>query len=354
MGVFPLLGGLALFVYSMNGMSEGLRKAAGEKLKTVLGVITRNAWSGVLAGALVTAVLQSSSAAICMAVGFVSAGLIGLPQAIAIIFGANIGTTVTAQILAFPIGTYAWGLVFAGFVLLFFGEGERLRNVGQTVFSFGLLFVGIETMGNVMRPLASSRVFTKLLGQVADLPVLGVLVGAGMTLVVQSSSATIAVLQNFAATPVAGGTASVVGLAGAVPVLLGDNIGTTVTSLLASAGQTADARRAALAHSIFNITGAAVCLLFLGPFTELVRLVSPSGPEVEILSRQIANAHTLFNIINTLLWLPLVHVMEKAVIFLIPDASCLSQDRQENENPVNRIQWGFAAIEKEKCKEDVS
>ncbi len=319
MRVSTLLGGLALFVYGMNGMSDGLREAAGEKLKQILKVVTKSTWSCVAAGALTTAVLQSSSATICMAVGFVSAGIMGLPQAICVIFGANMGTTVTAQLLAFRLGDYAWLVVFSGFVLLFFGEGQGLQHVGQTVFSFGLLFVGIETMGKVMEPLAASPVFTELMRQVADVPVLGLLVGAGMTMIVQSSSATIAVLQNFAATPAAG-SVSVLGLSGALPVLLGDNIGTTVTSLLASAGQTADAKRAALAHSIFNISGSMVFLCLLGPFTELVVFLSPRGPEVDVISRQIANGHTLFNGASTLLWLPMVAVMERIVTWLVPDS----------------------------------
>ena len=179
MRVSTLLGGLALFVYGMNGMSDGLREAAGEKLKQILKVVTKSTWSCVAAGALTTAVLQSSSATICMAVGFVSAGIMGLPQAICVIFGANMGTTVTAQLLAFRLGDYAWLVVFSGFVLLFFGEGQGLRHVGQTVFSFGLLFVGIETMGKVMEPLAASPVFTELMRRLW-MVLAGILAGAAL------------------------------------------------------------------------------------------------------------------------------------------------------------------------------
>ena len=239
--VFGLLGGLAIFIYGMNLMSECLQKAAGERMKSILALLTRNPVMGVLAGALTTAVLQSSSATTVMTIGFVSAGLMNLPQAISIILGANIGTTMTAQIIAFKISDYIYVFIFGGFIASFLAKNEKVKNIGQTVFAFGLLFLGIETMGDVMKPLASSPVFTDLIGKVADIPVLGVLVGTLMTLVVQSSSATIAVLQNFASQAGPDGVTSILGLAGAIPILLGDNIGTTITAILASVGQPKDA-----------------------------------------------------------------------------------------------------------------
>ena len=192
--IFGLLGGLAIFLYGMNLMSDSLQKVAGEKMRTILGMLTKNPLLGVLSGALVTAVLQSSSATTVMAIGFVSAGLMKLPQAISIIFGANIGTTITAQLIAFKLSDYIYVIIFIGFAMYFFAKQERLKNIGATVFGFGLLFDGIEIMGSVMKPLATSPIFTNMIEQVANMPVLGVLVGAGMTLVVQSSSATIAVL----------------------------------------------------------------------------------------------------------------------------------------------------------------
>lgn len=195
--VFGLLGGLAIFLYGMNMMSECLQKAAGEKMKTILALLTKNPILGVLAGALTTAVLQSSSATTVMAIGFVSAGLMNLPQAISIIIGANIGTTMTAQIIAFKLSDYIYIIIFIGFIISFIVKSERAKSIGQTIFAFGLLFLGIETMGSVMKPLASSPFFVDLIAKVADMPVLGVVVGTMMTLVVQSSSATIAVLQRF-------------------------------------------------------------------------------------------------------------------------------------------------------------
>lgn len=196
--VFGLLGGLALFLYGMNSMSDALQKAAGEKMKKILGILTKNPIMGALAGALVTAVLQSSSATTVMVIGFVSAGLMTLPQGISVIFGANIGTTMTAQLMAFKISDYIYPLIFIGFIINFVCKQEKVKQVGRVIFSFGLLFEGIEIMGSVMKPLATSPIFIDLMGKVKDIPVLGVLLGCVMTLVVQSSSATIAVLQNFA------------------------------------------------------------------------------------------------------------------------------------------------------------
>lgn len=315
--VFGLAGGLALFLYGMNSMSDALQKAAGEKMKKILEFLTKNPIMGVLAGALVTAVLQSSSATTVMVIGFVSAGLMSLPQAISVIFGANIGTTMTAQLMAFKITDYIYPIIFVGFMLYFASKKEKVKNVGLVIFSFGLLFEGIEIMGSVMKPLANSPIFVELMAKVSDIPVLGVLLGAVMTLVVQSSSATIAVLQNFASQPGPDGVTSVIGLSGAIPILFGDNIGTTITALLASIGQSKNAKRTALAHSIFNITGSIVFLFLIPVLAKFVQFISPKGPEVEVISRQIANAHTTFNVVCTLVWLPLISLMVKIVTTIV-------------------------------------
>ncbi len=194
---------------------------------------------------------------------------------------------------------------------------ERIKNIGQTVFAFGLLFVGIDTMGAVMKPLAQSEVFLAMIEQVKDIPALGVVVGTVMTLVVQSSSATIAVLQSFASQAGPDGVTSVLGLAGSIPILLGDNIGTTITALLASIGQSRDAKRTAVAHSVFNISGALVFIWFVPVIVQFVQFLTP-GPELDVIARQIANAHTTFNVVCTLLWLPFIGVMVKIVTFLVP------------------------------------
>lgn len=315
--VFGLLGGLAVFLFGMNMMSEGLQKAAGAKMKSILSMLTSNPVLGVLAGAVATAVLQSSSATTVMAIGFVSARLMTLRQAIAVIFGANIGTTMTAQLMAFKLSDYIWLIVFVGFIVWFAAKDERVKNIGQTVFAFGLLFVGIDTMGAVMKPLAQSEVFLAMIDQVKDIPALGVAAGTVMTLVVQSSSATIAVLQSFASQPGPDGVTSVLGLQGSIPILLGDNIGTTITALLACIGQSRDAKRTAVAHSVFNVTGAFVFIWFVPLIAQFVQLLTP-GPELDVIARQIANAHTTFNIVCTLLWLPFIGAMVKIVTFLVP------------------------------------
>jgi len=319
--IFGLLGGLAIFIYGMNLMSEGLQKVAGERMRQVLGILTKNVFFGVIAGAITTMVLQSSSATTVMVIGFVSAGLMNLPQAISVILGANIGTTITAQLIAFKLSNYIYPIIVVGFLMHFMGKKERTKNIGLTIFAFGLLFVGIGTMSSLMKPLAKSPVFVEMITKVSHVPILGVLVGSLMTVVVQSSSATIAVLQNFASTPGPDGISSIIGLSGAIPVLLGDNIGTTITALLACIGQSKNAKRTAIAHSIFNVVGAVLFLLLLHPFTLFVQYISPRGPELEIISRQIANAHTSFNILNTLLWMPFVWLMVKIVTAIIPGST---------------------------------
>lgn len=323
--IFGLTGGLAIFIFGMNMMSDCLQKAAGEKMKKILSLLTKNPVLGVVAGALTTAVLQSSSATTVMAIGFVSAGLMTLPQAISIILGANIGTTITAQIIAFKITDYIYVFIFLGFLVSFISKSQKIKNIGMTVFAFGLLFLGIETMGDVMKPLATSPFFVNMIGTVAGIPILGVAAGTFMTLVVQSSSATIAVLQNFASQAGPDGVSSIIGLTGAIPILLGDNIGTTITALLACIGQSKDARRTAVAHCVFNISGCLLFIWFVKPYAAFIQWLSPKGPEVEVISRQIANAHTGFNVIMTLIWIPLIPMMVKIVMKIISEGTYKKQ-----------------------------
>lgn len=205
-----------------------------------------------------------------------------------------------------------------------------MKNIGQTIFAFGLLFLGIETMGDVMKPLASSAFFVNMIGKVSHIPILGVCVGAVMTLVVQSSSATIAVLQNFAAQAGPDGVTSIIGLTGAIPILLGDNIGTTITAVLASIGQPKDARRTAFAHCVFNISGAILFLFLVKPYAALIQFISPKGNEIDVISRQIANAHTGFNLVMTLIWIPLIPLMVKIVMKLVPDGKEMGTKALEN------------------------
>lgn len=317
--IATLLGGLAVFIYGMNLMSDGLQKAAGDKMRNILAMLTANPVLGVIAGALVTAVLQSSSATTVMVIGFVSAGLMKLPQAISVILGANIGTTITAQLIAFNIGDYAWIFVFVGFVMYFFFKKKEIAvKIGQIMFGFGLLFVGINTMGDTMKPLANSPVFTDLMMQVSDIPVLGVVVGTIMTVVVQSSSATIAVLQNLASTAGPDGIHSILGLQGALPILFGDNIGTTITALLAAIGGSINAKRTAVAHTIFNVTGTLLFIWWIPQIADFIAWISPKGPEIEVISRQIANSHLMFNLTNTIIFIPLIWLLVKIVTKIIP------------------------------------
>ena len=246
--LFALFGGLAMFLYGMDRMSRALQRAAGDAMKRLLARLTATPLLGVLTGLAVTAVLQSSSAATVMVIGFVSAGLLELPRAVAVIYGINIGTTMTAQLIAFDVQTLVYPVLFLGFLLDFAARRPRWQAVGEAVFSFGLLFEGIDILGRALQPLAGQAVFLDWMTRVKESPLLGILLGLSMTMVVQSSSATIALLQNVARQAGPDGIHSVLGLAGAVPVLLGDNIGTTVTALLACIGQGKDAARAALAQ----------------------------------------------------------------------------------------------------------
>lgn len=342
--ILTLLGGLAMFIYGMNLMSDGLQKAAGEKMKHILALLTRNPVFGVLAGALCTAVLQSSSATTVMVLGFVSAGLMKLPQAISIILGANIGTTITAQLIAFKIGDYAWLFVFVGFVMYFFIKKEQIKNIGQTAFAFGLLFVGINIMGDTMKPLAGSEFFIDLMMQVQDIPVLGVALGTVMTVVVQSSSATIAVLQNLASTAGPDGVSSIIGLTGALPILFGDNIGTTITAVIASIGGSVSAKRTAASHVIFNLTGTLIFIWFIPLYAKFITMISPEGPEVQVIARQIANAHMCFNVANTIIFLPLIPILVKVVMKIVPGKDENRLPSQPAFIDYNVLERPFAAI----------
>jgi len=337
--ILTLFGGLALFIYGMNMMSDGLQKAAGEKMKSILALLTKNPLIGVLAGALVTAVIQSSSATTVMVIGFVAAGLMNLPQAISIILGANIGTTITAQLVAFKIGDYAWAFVIIGFVMFFFlTKKEKIMDVGEVLFGFGVLFVGLNIMGDAMEPLSAAPEFAELMLKVADIPVLGVIVGAVLTAIIQSSSASIAVLQNLASTAGPDGVTSVIGLVGAIPILFGTNIGTTITALLAAIGGSINAKRTAIAHTIFNLGGTLLFIWFTPFIADFIQAISPSGAETEVISRQIANAHLFFNVATTIVFLPLIGVLVKIVTKIIPG-------HEKEKDPMDAIYLDYNVLE---------
>ncbi len=313
--VFGLVGGLGLFIYGMRVMGDGLQKWAGEKLRRVLEMLTTNALMGVLLGALVTALIQSSSATTVMVVGFVNAGLMTLRQAAGVIMGANIGTTVTAQLIAFRLTEYALPSVAVGVALYSFGRRRRHKHLGQILLGFGLLFLGMGMMSSAVKPLRSMPAFTQATVALSRNPLLGVLVGFATTSVIQSSSATIGILQALAGQ-------GLVSLPAALPILFGDNIGTCVTALLSSIGASITARRAAFIHLFFNIIGTCVFLILLPVIVPAVEATSLDPV------RQIANAHTMFNVVNTALQIPFVGLLVGLVCRVIPGQEPVVLDRK--------------------------
>ena len=302
-----LLGGLALFIYGMQCMGEGLQKITGNKLRKVFGVITNLPIVGVGIGAGVTAIVQSSSLTTVMAVGFVNASLMTLKQAIAIIMGANIGTTVTAQLVAFNITDYWAVLLAGGFIFYFFCHKKKIKNTGYIVFALGILLLGMMTMSAAVYPLRENEAFYEAIVFFSQYKIFGLLAGMIFTAIVQSSSASVGLLIAMAGT-------GMVPLDAALPILLGSNIGTCITAVLASIGTSVAARRVAVAHVLFNCFGAILFMLILPLFTKLVLIISPDD-----IARQIANAHTIFNVIVTVLFLPFINKYVWLVEKIVPD-----------------------------------
>lgn len=308
-------GGLGLFIYGMKLMGDGLEKAAGNKMKKLLEVLTTNKYMGVLVGALVTAIIQSSSASTVMVIGFVNAGLMNLIQATGVIMGANVGTTVTAQLIAFNLTKIAPVAVFIGVIMMMFIKNRTVKKLGEVITGFGILFMGMSLMTSAMEPLRDNPVFVEMMTNVSN-PIIGILVGASVTAIVQSSSASIGILQALA-------LQGLIGLDGAVFILFGQNIGTCVTALLASIGTSKTAKKAALIHLIFNVFGSvlfSVLIVVWPQALNIIQIISPQGDTV----REIANAHTIFNILNTLLMLPLAGMLVRFANFVMP-----GQDKPE-------------------------
>lgn len=301
------LGGIALFLYGMQLMGDGLQKAAGAKLQKILEVMTGRLPFGVLLGAVVTAVLQASGATTVMTVGLVNAGLLTLKQGFGIIMGANIGTTMTAQLIAFKLSDYITVLIFVGFFIQLLAKRRRGKYLGQVMLGFGILMLGMDMMGKAVMPLRNYPGFVDFIGAFSDNPLIGVGVGIVMTVLIQSSSATIGILIAMAGQ-------GLIPLEGAIPVLLGDNIGTCITAILASMRANITAKRVALAHVMFNVIGSLIFVTFMSLFVKLVLAVSPHGD----IARQIANAHTAFNVINTLLFMPFAGYFIKFIERLLP------------------------------------
>ncbi len=302
----PVLGGLGLFLYGMNLMGAGLQRAAGSRLKKIVEVLTTNIFMGVLVGALVTMIIQSSSGTTVMVIGFVNAGIMSLYQATGVIMGANIGTTITAQLIAFNLTDYAPIAVIVGVALWMITSKKSTKDLAEVLIGIGILFIGMDMMGDGLKPLAGSVVFKNLMVSLNN-PILGMLAGFGLTTIFQSSSASIGLLQALAGQ-------GLIGINIAFPILFGENIGTTTTTLLSSLGANKTAKRAAWTHFIFNAIGTLIFMTILRyPIAWLVESISPGN-----ISRQIANAHTLFNLINVVIQLPFARFLVKIVEWLIP------------------------------------
>src|SRR5699024_2900295 len=306
-------------------MGDGLQKTAGDRLREILDRFTSNPFLGVLAGILVTVLIQSSSGTTVLTVALVNAGFMTLRQAIGVIMGANIGTTVTAFIIGLNISEYSLPIMALGSFLIFFFNNQKINNIGQTVFGFGSLFFGLSLMSNGMAPLRDLQVFHELTLSMSDNPILGVVIGTVFTLIVQSSSATIGILQGLYAE-------GSVDLFAALPVLFGDNIGTTITAILASIGASVAARRAAFTHVIFNLVGAVVFLVILGIFTKYVMFLQATlnlNPEMTI-----AFAHGSFNIANTAIQFPFIGALAWLVTKIVPGEDVTIEYKPKHLDPV--------------------
>ncbi len=315
---FQAMGGLGLFLFGMKLMSEALQRVAGDRLRSFLEMVSTNKWVGAATGALVTAVVQSSSLTSVTVVGFVNAGLLSLTQAVGVILGANVGTTITAQIIAFKLSSLAPVAIFIGVAIKFFAKRRRTRDIGEVILGFGMLFFGMEMMKNGFKPLRAHPDFESFFLMYDASNMFGVLLcvvtGAVLTMVVQSSSATVGITMALA-------SQGLLNLPGAVALILGENIGTTITAELASIGGTLTARRAARAHTLFNFFGVCIVLLVFYPFVDLVKwitgvLMGIGQVDDSNIARFIANSHTLFNVLNATFFLIILPILIKLAVRL--------------------------------------
>lgn len=323
--IFEFIGGLGIFLYGIKTMGDGLQRSAGDRLRDILDRFTTNPFMGVLAGILVTMLIQSSTATTVITVGLVSAGFMTLRQAIGVIMGANIGTTFTAFIIGLDVGEYALPMIAVGVIMLIFIKNAKVNNVGSIVFGLGALFFGLELMTGAMKPLSGLESFHDLTVSMSDNPILGVVVGTVLTVIVQSSTATIGILQGL----YAGG---LVDLNAALPILFGDNVGTTITAVLASIGASVAAKRAAAVHVVFNVIGATIFLILLKPFTFVINYIESNmalNPEMTI-----AFAHGIYNVSNTIIQFPFIAVLAWIVIKLVPGEDTSKEYKAKHLDPV--------------------
>ncbi|WP_456274918.1 Na/Pi cotransporter family protein [Bacillus sp. AK031] len=323
--LFQFFGGLGIFLFGIKYLGDGLQKSAGDRLRDILDRFTTNPFMGVLAGIIVTILIQSSSGTTVITVGLVSAGFMTLRQAIGVIMGANIGTTVTAFIIGIDLGEYALPIIAVGAVMLFFFKHKKVQYLGQIVFGFGGLFYGLELMSGGMKPLRSLEAFTDLTISMSSNPILGVVIGTLFTVIVQSSSATIGILQGLYAE-------GLVDINAALPVLFGDNIGTTITAVLAAIGASVAARRAAATHVLFNLIGTTIFLIILPIYHRLVEFLQDAlnlNPEMTI-----AFAHGTFNLTNTIIQFPFIGLLAVIVTKLIPGEDALVDYKAKHLDPM--------------------
>jgi len=327
--IFTFIGGLGIFLYGIKQMGDGLQAAAGDRLRNILNTFTSNPIMGVLAGMIVTILIQSSSGTTVITIGLVSAGFMTMRQAIGVVMGANIGTTVTAFIIGIDIGAYALPILAIGAFLIFFIQKRKVKNIGMILFGFGALFYGLELMSGAVKPLADLEGFKQLMLDMSSNPIYGLIAGTILTVVIQSSSATIGILQGFFAN-------DLISLHGALPVLLGDNIGTTITAVLASLAGSLAAKRVAAVHVMFNVIGASIFLIILPLYQmaiEWMQSLLNLKPEMVI-----AFAHGTFNVTNTLIQLPFIFVLAWVVTKIVPgeDLNEKYKPRNLDRNLINR------------------
>ncbi len=317
--IYGLVGGLGLFLFGMRMMSDGLQKSAGNSLKKILEKLTANRFIGTLVGIMVTSIIQSSSATTVMVVGFVNAGLMNITQSLSVVLGANIGTTITAQLIAFKIAKLALPAIGIGVFMRLFSSKKKYNYYGEVLIGFGLLFLGLSTMKDGFVPLRDSEFFKDAFVMFSSNPVLAIIAGAVITMIVQSSSATMGITIALAST-------GLIDFYGASALVLGENIGTTITANIAAIGASSNARRAALGHFIFNVIGVAYMLILLKPFVFFIDSITPGAANMVLpsgdnpyIARHIANLHTMFNIINTIIFLPMLGTLATICKWIIKD-----------------------------------
>jgi len=313
--IINFVGGLALFIFGMNKMSDNLQAVAGNEMRRILKMLTNTPLKGVMVGLGVTGLIQSSSATTVMMVGLVNAGIMTLSQAVGVVMGANIGTTVTAQLIAFNIGQYAFAFIIAGVTLLMIRRSRAMERWSQIIIGFGLLFIGLNVMSVAVSPLKDSQLARNFMINLSSNPFLGILTGTMFTMLVQSSSASVGIVIVLAAN-------GLIPFEGALYLVFGDNIGTTITAWLASLGANSSARRVALVHTMFNVIGTILIgtLTYLGIYTVIIDRLTPGSIAAgENIARHVANGHTFFNVVNTLIFLPFAGFLAKIATRIIPD-----------------------------------